>query len=137
MHKGLVAVAFAGLVVAGYLFITYTSPLPITCVAGEGCKTVQASHFSSFFGIPTPAYGIVYYLALGVLGALWNKSWSKNMRLALIVLTSSGLAISLFLSYLEAFVIHAWCVWCVSSAILTIIAFIITWKVVSRYDTHI
>ncbi len=137
MHKGFVTVAFLGLVVAGYLFITYTSPIPITCIAGEGCKTVQASHFSSFFGIPTPAYGIIYYLALGIFGALWQKNSSKLFNLALTILTSSGLAISIFLSYLEAFVVHAWCSWCVTSAILTVVAFIINWRVVSNHDTHI
>lgn len=137
MHKGFVLVAFLGLIVAGYLFITYTSPIPITCVAGEGCKTVQASHFSSFFNIPTPAYGIIYYLTLGIFGALWQKNSSKLFRLALTILTSSGLAVSIFLSYLEAFVIHAWCTWCVMSAILATIAFIINWRVVSNHDTHI
>ena len=137
MHKGLVITAFLGLVVAGYLFITYTSPIPVTCIAGEGCKTVQASHFSSFFGLPTPAYGIIYYLLLGIFGALWHKNASKLFNLGLITLTSSGLAVSIFLSYLEGFVIHAWCTWCVSSALLTIIAFIISYSVVSKHDTHI
>lgn len=136
MHKGLVLVSFAGLVVAGYLFITYTSPIPITCIAGSGCETVQASKFSSFFGIPTPAYGLVYYLALGILGALWTPMWTKKLRLAIVTLTSTGLAVSIFLSYLEAFVVRAWCTWCVTSAIFTLIAFFITWRVVSTYDTH-
>ncbi|OGY35817.1 MAG: hypothetical protein A3E36_03645 [Candidatus Andersenbacteria bacterium RIFCSPHIGHO2_12_FULL_45_11b] len=137
MHKGFVAISFIGLAVAGYLFIIYTSPIPVTCIAGEGCKAVQASRYSSFFGIPTPAYGIAYYLALGILGALWTPNWTKQFRLMLVILTSSGLAVSVFLSYLEAYVVQAWCSWCISSAILTIIAFALTWKVVSTYDTHI
>lgn len=137
MHKGLVLVAFAGLLVAGYLFITYTSPVPITCISGEGCKTVQASIYSSFFGIPTPAYGILFYLTLGIFGALWNKDSSKTFNFNLIILTSSALAVSIFLTYLEAFVVRAWCSWCVVSAILSVLAFIMSYSVVSKNDTHI
>ncbi len=137
MHKGLLIVSCIGLIVSGYLTITYASNNPIACVSGEGCKIAQLSIYSSFMGIQTPIYGLVYYFTLGIIAALWSEDTRKKLQLPLAVLTSAGVGVSLFLSSIEAFVLHAWCSWCVASAILTVIAFIIFWKVSSQYDTHI
>lgn len=123
MHKGLVVVAFLGLLVSGYLLIHYVSPEPIPCVTGSGCATAQLSDYASFGGIPTPAYGMLFYVLLGVLGALWSNATKKQILPFLIVLTTIGLAVSIFLSAVEAFVLHAWCSWCVVSALLSLVAF--------------
>lgn len=137
MHKGLLTVAFIGLIVAGYLTVAYSSNSPIACVSGEGCAAAQLSSYASFIGIQTPIYGLIYYFALGIIAALWNQETKKNLRLPLGILTSVGLGVSLFLSSVEAFVLHAWCSWCVISALLTIVAFSMFWKVSSNHDTHI
>lgn len=137
MHKGLLIVSFLGLVVAGYLTITYASNAPVACISGEGCLVAQLSPYSSFMGIQTPIYGLIYYFALGIIAALWSEDNRKKLQLPLAVLTSAGLGVSLLLSSIEAFVLHAWCSWCVASALLTIIAFIMFWKVSSTHDTHI
>ncbi len=135
MHKGLVGIAFLGLIVSGYLFISYVSPTPITCLSGHGCEAAQASKYSSFIGIPTPAYGIVFYLLLGIAGSLWNEETKKKLMLPLAVLVSSGVGVSAFLTYVEAFVIDAWCSWCVASAILTLLAGILTWSLAAKHNT--
>ena len=142
MHKGLVGISFLGLLVSGYLLIHYVSPEPIACISGQGCVAAQLSAYSSLWGIPTPAYGIVFYLALGILGALWSENTKKKVLPALIILTGSGLAVSLFLSGIEAFVLKAWCSWCVASAILSVAAFLTTSRLVllsnkDSYGTHI
>ncbi len=132
MHKGLLTVSFLGLFISGYLFIVYTSGAPVTCVSGEGCTVAQLSDYSSFASIPTPAYGMVYYFALGILSALWSNETMHRLRMPLAILTSIGLGVSIFLTYVEAFVIHAWCSWCVGSAILTLLAFAIVWRLLSN-----
>lgn len=137
MHKGLVIVSFLGLVVAGYLTITYASNAPIACISGEGCLVAQLSPYSSFMGIQTPIYGLIYYFALGIIAALWSEDTRQKLQLPLAILTSAGLGVSILLSYIEAFILHAWCSWCVVSAVLTIIAFIMFWKVSSNHDTNI
>lgn len=137
MHKGLLTISFLGIIVAGYLTITYSSNEPIACISGEGCLTAQLSAYSSFLGIQTPIYGLVYYVALGIMAALWSDDNRKTLQLPLAILTSIGLAVSIFLSFIEAFVLRAWCSWCVVSALLTVIAFIMFWKVSSHHDNHI
>lgn len=132
MQKGLLIVSFLGLLVSGYLTITYSSNEPIACISGEGCHIAQLSAYSSFLGIHTPIYGLIYYVALGILAALWSQETKQQLKLLLGILTGVGLAVSIFLSGIEAFVLHAWCSWCVASAILTVIAFCIFWKVSSK-----
>jgi uncharacterized membrane protein len=119
MRQLLFAVAIAGLLVSGYLFITYTSGGPITCGLGHGCDTVRASEYASFFGVPTPVYGLVFYLLLAI-GVIIR--WQRG----LLLLTTGGLVVSAYLTYLEAFVVEAWCTWCVASAVITIAAFVLT-----------
>ncbi len=142
MHKGLVGISFLGLLISGYLLISYVSPEPIPCLSGGGCQTAQLSKYSSFLGIPTPAYGIAFYLVLGVLGALWSDTTKKKVLPLLVFLVGSGFAVSAFLTYVEAFVIEAWCSWCVASALLVLLASIITILLIlddkkqSSYGTH-
>ncbi len=137
MHKGLLAVSFLGIVITGYLTITYASNAPIACVSGEGCATIRLSAYASFGGISTPIYGLAYYLALGIIAALWSNETRKKLQLPLAILASSGLGVSLYLSSVEAFVLRTWCSWCVASALLTIVAFIMFWKVSSNHANHI
>lgn len=137
MHKGLVGISFLGLILSGYLFIAYVSPEPIACISGEGCRAAQLSAYAAFLNIPTPAYGVLFYLILGILGALWTETTKKKLLPYLVILVGSGFAVSLFLSGIEAFVLKAWCSWCVASAILVLVASIITWRLVLQYATHI
>lgn len=129
-------IAFLGLLVSGYLFVTYLSGGPIRCGDGHGCEVVRGSAYSNFFGIPTPAYGLLFYVALGLGAALWSDGSHKLVYLFLLITTGIGLAISLYLTYLEAYVIHAWCRWCVVSAVLTVLAFLVVWGKLPKYGNH-
>lgn len=137
MHKGLLGVAFLGLAISGYLLATYVSSAQIACISGQGCLVAQLSDYSSFLDIPTPAYGVVFYFALGILAALWSEENKKKLRMPLAILASTGLAVSIFLTYVEAFVIRAWCSWCVASAILTVVAFATVWQLLSKDNSKL
>ena len=85
---------------------------------------------------------MIFYFGLGILGALWSETTKKRILPLLIVLVGSGLAVSAFLTSIEAFVLRAWCSWCVASAILVVIASYMTLKLVLKnkkepYGTHI
>lgn len=124
MHKALVIIAFLGLLVSGYLTVTYTAPAFLVCGEEGGCHEVQASPYSAFFGIPTAAYGVLFYFILGTLAALWT-TYNQKMSFFLLLWTSVGFAVSIVLSGIEAFVLEAWCTWCVTSAILAALAFFV------------
>jgi uncharacterized membrane protein len=120
-ERSLFGVAIFGLLVSGYLLYSYTAGGPIVCGVGHGCDTVRASEYASFLGLPTPLFGVIFYLLLGMAVTL-RKRWAVQ------VLASVGILVSAYLTYLEAFVIEAWCLWCVVSALLTLVAGVLAFK---------
>jgi len=115
------ALSLLGLFDSLYLLWVYTSPShPMLCL-GTGCDTVRASAYSHLWGISIPAYGVASYLALVLLllgTTLMPPRLVPSLELALAGISGAGFLFSLYLSYLEGFVIHAWCAWCVVSALV-------------------
>ncbi len=133
MRIQLFSIAILGLLVSGYLFITYTTGAPIVCVVTHGCEVVRASEYARLFGLPTPLYGLFFYSLLAMTALFSTKKNSFRMKLPILVLTSAGALISAWLTYLEAFIIEAWCIWCVASALLAFAAFfLVIWSLVKE-----
>ena len=130
-----VLAALLGLLVALYM-VAYAAGLtgPILCNVGH-CETVQNSRFSRIGGIPVAAFGAVGYLALltvGLLGLQPKFIRARWVSLSLLGGGVIGVGFSAYLTYLEAYVIHAWCQWCVSSAILAVLAFLFSFPEFKR-----
>jgi uncharacterized membrane protein len=128
-RMAIAVLALIGLLIAGYLTLYKMGYLgAIQCSIG-GCETVQSSRWAEFLGLPVAAWGIGAYAALlgiavlGVQPALADRRW---VALALFGLSAVGVAFSAWLTYLEAFVIHAWCQWCVISAVLITLIFLLS-----------
>jgi uncharacterized membrane protein len=113
--------ALVGLFVALYLWLWKIGLLGVLACGDGACETVQLSSYAELLGIPVALYGVVGYLAMlavglaGVQGTLATRRWPTT---ALVLLAGLGVAFSGYLMYLEAAVIHAWCRWCVVSAVL-------------------
>lgn len=116
----LLSLSVLGLFVSLYLWWEYTSPSrPMACLGG-GCDAARASSYAHLMGIPTPVLGVVMYsiLILLVFGeALLGTAWASWLRLAMVGVSAVGFGASVFLSGIEEFVLHAWCVWCATSAL--------------------
>lgn len=100
----------------------------LTCSVGS-CETVQLSRWGDFLGLPVAAWGVGFYLATLVLALVSVQPRFEDSRafsLALVALTGWGLLFSAWLTYLELFVIHAICQWCVVSAILVAAMFVVS-----------
>lgn len=118
----LALLAMAGLFVSGYLLLAYLGyGGPIVCGESGGCATVQASRYAWFLGVPVPLLGVAGYALLlggalaGLQPALADARWLAG---ALFIMALGAFAFSAYLTALEAWVIHAWCRWCVASALL-------------------
>ena len=120
-RQAIALLALVGLFIALYLWLHALGfGGPLKCGTG-GCDTVQASPYAVFLGVPVAFYGVVGYLALLVVSlialrpaALGDRRWSR----LLVVLSSVGVLFTVYLTYLELFVIHAICRWCVGSAVI-------------------
>lgn len=127
MQKSIFALAVAGLIVSGYLSYVYISGDPILCNTTGGCDVVRSSEYASFFGLPTPLYGVLFYVLLFIGSEIWHGERDSVIFKLLKVLTGSGLLVSAMLSYISAAVIDAWCIWCAVSAVIATLAFIVVW----------
>lgn len=128
VNRMLVAlVALLGFAVSLYM-LAYAAGLtgPVLCNVGN-CEAVQASPYSRIMDIPVAAFGAVGYLALMGIALLGLQPRLVESRVVSGLLLGGGVvgvAFSAYLTYLEAFVIRAWCQWCVSAAILMVLAFL-------------
>jgi uncharacterized membrane protein len=120
----LLALALIGLVISAYLLsVRLAGELPACPITG-GCETVQQSEYSAIAGIPVAAMGLVYSIVLIVATAIW---WRLGDRRAIYVAYGLGLIGTLmvaYLTYLELFVIHAICVWCVGYGLTVVIGWV-------------
>jgi len=128
MHRmGVALFALAGLLISGYLLL-YKFQVLKTLACGTGsCETVQASPWAMFMGVPVPAWGVAGYLLILVLAlAGLQPRFARSRGLATVLLLSATVAFgfSMYLTAMEAFRIHAWCRWCVGSAIAATLLFL-------------
>ena len=120
------ALALIGVFVATYLLLYKVGAFGTILCGDGGCETVQNSPWAYFLGLPVAAWGLAGYLAIFVTAFLGTHPRFADQRwipYALIALTGAAFLFSLYLSYLEEFVIHAWCQWCIVSAIISTLAF--------------
>jgi uncharacterized membrane protein len=115
------ALAIVGLLISGYLtWVHYMGVAPV-CVGGTGgCETVQASSYATILGVPVAVIGL-----FGYSGLLFSTLLRGDVGVYLGFLISLvGTLFSAYLTYLEIFVIHAICQWCVASAVIMVAALI-------------
>ncbi len=116
--KALMALCLAGIAVAGYLSYVHFANKVVYCADYSGCEVVALSEYSTLFGIPIALGGVALYAGLAVLlliESLTSMSWVKRVFFVLALL---GFVYSLYLTYLELFVILSLCLWCLSSAVI-------------------
>jgi len=123
------ALALGGIFVALYLLLYKIGLIgELTCSVGS-CETVNSSKWATFLGIPVAGWGVAWYVgmfSLAVMSTSERFAGSRTMSLLLFGFAGSGLLFSVWLTYLELFVIHAICQWCVVSAIIVLLIFVAT-----------
>ena len=117
-----------GVGIAGYLTYVKLFGLEPVCGGLGNCEAVQTSIYSELLGVPVAIWGLLSYLALLVVYLVKRSDWRGLGNLArqgFFLLTLIGVVFSAYLTYLEVFVIHAICPWCVASAVVMIILFVL------------
>lgn len=125
------ALAMVGIAISAYLTYNHLGGTVPVCVGGSGgCETVQTSRYSEVLGVPVALIGLLGY------GAMLSAALIGDGRAAIlgVFFAMIGVLYSLYLTYLELFVIRAICQWCVASAIV-VIAYLIL-AVLRLRQTH-
>ena len=119
---GVVAVlSLAGIGVAGYLSYSHWFNHSVVCAGFGSCDTVAQSDYAHLAGVPVSVLGLLGYVALFVVAAFWlgvGDRFETWPLLAIWGMSIGGAAYSVYLTYLELFVIDAICIWCVTSAVI-------------------
>lgn len=127
----LIALASIGFFDASYLTAKYFNG-HINCSIISGCQDVLTSTYSHIGPIPTAALGIAYYLAI-IFGSLLYLLYRLSIaNKALKILPSLGLIFSIWLTYLQIWVIKALCQYCLLSALISLTLFIISLKLIKH-----
>ncbi len=120
--------ALAGIFVALYLLLYKIGVVGnLSCSIGS-CETVNTSRWSVFIGAPVAGWGVAFYVvlfALALVSLEGRYADSLGMSKLLALVSGGGVIFSAWLTYLELFVIHAICQWCVISAIIVTIVFVV------------
>lgn len=124
------AVALAGIAVAAYLAYVETTGATAVCGPVGDCNTVQQSPYAKLFGVlPVGVAGVAGYVA--IVGT-WLLARSRRghsadwARLALLAMTLGGTLFSMYLTFLEPFVIGATCAWCLGSSVAITALFLLS-----------
>lgn len=126
---GMAIAALAGLLISMYMLM-YKLGIIENVVCGTGnCEVVQNSRWSDFLGLPVPLWGVAGYgaiMAAALRGIQPGRLADRATALVLACGSAGAFLFSIYLSVLEEFVIGAWCRWCISSATVATVLFVLS-----------
>ncbi len=123
----MLVLAFLAFLDAGYLTIEHYSNLVPPCTIG-GCEKVLTSSYATVLGLPTSLWGMFYALMIFFFVLLYRNAPTGQRTGLLVQILGVGLLGSLFLVYLQAFVIHAFCQYCLTFESLMLLLFLASLK---------
>lgn len=118
--------AFFGIADSAYLTQHELSGTPLLCNIGNlsGCNVVASSQYSHILGIPLAEFGVLFYSVIFVLAALEIVLFDQLLRRVLQALSLIGLLSSLYFTFVQIFLIGAFCIYCFASALSALLIFI-------------
>ena len=120
LYSAAAVVSLIGLVDSIYLTVEHVSGRSVRCTIVSGCSEVLSSPYASFRGVPLALIGAVAYFAVFSLATLAAFGYKTAGKLLLFVVGGMFL-VTLWLVYLQAFVIKAFCQFCLLSALATLL----------------
>jgi uncharacterized membrane protein len=119
--------AFLGMLDSAYLLVYKLTNINAMCLGNGGCHDVNFSAYSEIGGIPISLFGIAAFLVIAGILLLEprTKFMAENGPLAIFGISLAGVAFSAYLTWLEIYVIHAICPFCVASAVIITLIFIL------------
>ena len=122
-RMGAALMSLLGLLVSAYLYLYKIGRIGTLACGSGGCETVQTSVWSRFLGVEVALIGLIGYavlLAVALVALRTDQVERRPPALLLTALAAGGVLFTAYLTYLELFVIHAICRWCVGSAVIIV-----------------
>lgn len=115
----IVAAALVGLTITINIYKKKHAKKPLVCPFNADCDSVIESDFSSFMGIGLEIYGALYYGFIAVMYSIlifFPHFQNDTLMAFMSAISISAFLFSVYLTFLQAFVIKTWCSWCLMSA---------------------
>jgi len=112
-------ISLVGIVDAGYLTVSHYQESDVSCSILDGCSQVLNSSYATILGAPTALYGLLFYMLI-FFGTLWYL-YAGNLKMLykISIIAIIAFFVSLGFVFIQAFVLEAWCFYCVISASLS------------------
>jgi uncharacterized membrane protein len=127
--------ALGGILLSAYMLMYKLGVIPVLACGDGGCDAVQSSSYAAFLGVPVPLLGILGYgliFALALAGVQARFMEDRRIAVGLLATCAVATVFTLYLNYLEAFVILAWCRWCIVSAVIVTALFLLSLAEIPR-----
>lgn len=124
----LTALSLAGIGTSAYLTYSHYADQATVCAGIGSCEFVQTSSYSKVAGVPVSLMGLLFFVALILLSVMqvarrgYEDEWARPVAFSM---TLGGTAFVGYLTFVELFVIDAICIWCVATAIITALCFLV------------
>ena len=122
----MLGLAFIGIADAYYdSYMVYVGQ-PLWCPPPiDGCNIVASSPYARIVGVPLGYFGLVYFLYMfGLAALLAFDPFSRSLRWGALLYAAIGVIFSIYFMYIQFTFIHAFCIYCLISAVLTFLLFI-------------
>lgn len=130
LHTVIVFLGAAGFSLSRYIHKHKRHGKPMVCPLDFDCHTVIHSKYSKFIGIPLEYWGMAYYAVIFFAYAsfIFAKNWYTNdIAASLLALTTTAFLFSLYLTSIQALILKEWCTWCLFSASICTLIFILAY----------
>jgi len=119
-----------GIAISGYLSYVKLTDTQTVCVSGGAfdCEVVQSSRYATLFNVPIAYLGLLTYLVIGALLLLQNRvaflqEYGVMIEFGIIIF---AFLFSVWLVYLQAFQLKAFCMWCLSHEVTMTLLFLVS-----------
>ncbi len=141
IHPGLILASLdvVGLLIASYLsYVELGGGVP-SCGVLHGCEAVALSQYAKIGGIPVAVFGVVLSLVLFSLAVAWIRSDNPSLLDLHYGLSLVGVIFEIYFISVQAFILHAVCIWCASYGLSLIARFLVAlviWVRAGRFQAH-
>lgn len=136
LNLSFIGLCLVGLGVASYLAYVETQAVPAVCGPVGDCNAVQSSPYARLFGLlPIGVLGMLGYLAIlatWLYPRIWHNRYAQYMPIVVFSMAFLGVLYSLYLTFLEPFVIKAVCAWCITSSVIMTLLLLLSLKPARR-----
>jgi len=125
----LIIFSLIGFAVSFYMYYSKKYGKPLYCPIGENCDDVIKSKYGKTFGIENTIPGMGYYALILIYAVclLSNRNLFKEVIIyySIVGLSSASVLFSLYLAYIQKFVLRKWCYYCIISTIASLLIFVV------------